>query len=103
MKQISIIGDWSNHPFISDGEDTGKYYIDGDISLENNIDGEDGIFYTIEQRHYEIYQGPYTVTPSEDSIVLQIDGCAAKDNITIDPIPSNYGLITWTGSHLLIT
>ena len=49
------------------------------------------------------YTGAYTVTPSADAQTLQTNGLRMTDNITIEPIPSNYGLITWNGSTITVS
>lgn len=42
----------------------------------------------------EAFHGSYTVTPNGAVQVLQTAGKLATDNITINPVPQNYGLIT---------
>lgn len=49
------------------------------------------------------YSGPYQVTPTQEQQVLSISGRQATEDIIIDPIPSNYGLITWNGSVLTVS
>lgn len=49
------------------------------------------------------YTGAYTFTPSAAAQVVEIKGLVAKEDITINPIPSNYGLITWNGSTLTVS
>lgn len=49
------------------------------------------------------YEGPYEVTPSEETQTLATDSLYMRGNITINPIPSNYGLITWNGSTLTVS
>lgn len=49
------------------------------------------------------YSGVYTVTPSAEAQVLPTNGLRMLDNVTINPIPSNYGLITWDGSVLTVS
>lgn len=49
------------------------------------------------------YTGNYTVTPSAEEQVLQTENLRMTDNITINPIPQNYGLITWNGSYLTVS
>lgn len=51
----------------------------------------------------EQYTGEYTFTPTADTQTIEISGMIATQDITINPIPSNYGLITWSGSVLTIT
>lgn len=49
------------------------------------------------------YHGTYTVTPSSTAQVLLTADLKCTDNITVNPIPSNYGLITWNGSSLTVS
>lgn len=74
---------------------------EGDLALFSNILGEVGIFTEV---HTDVqYTGEYTVTPSSDQQVLQTRDMVCYDNITVEPIPSNYGLITWNGSSLTVS
>lgn len=49
------------------------------------------------------YNGPYTVTPTQETQVLATEGYKMTDNVTVNPIPSNYGLITWDGSKITVS
>lgn len=49
------------------------------------------------------YQGPYEVTPSQQTQTLGTAGHELSQNITINPIPSNYGLITYNGAYLTVS
>lgn len=51
----------------------------------------------------EHYHGSYEVTPSSEAQVLDTDTLILDGNITINPIPSNYGLITWDGSKITVS
>ena len=51
----------------------------------------------------ETYKGAYTFTPSQQTQTIDIAGKQATQNITINPIPSNYGLITWNGATLTVS
>lgn len=51
----------------------------------------------------EIYDGPYEVTPVEAEQMLATAGLRLTQDITIHPIPSNYGKITWNGAVLRIS
>lgn len=50
-----------------------------------------------------VYNGPTTVTPSLETQTLATSGKKLNSNITINPIPSNYGLITYDGSVLTVS
>lgn len=49
------------------------------------------------------YTGATRVTPSSEEQVLQTGGLYVTEHIHIDPIPNNYGLITWNGSTLTVS
>ena len=51
----------------------------------------------------EPYDGEYTVTPSSGTQTLDTANKLLARNVTINPIPSNYGLITWNGSTLTVS
>lgn len=49
------------------------------------------------------YSGPYEFTPTDSTQTVSIDNLMATQDITINPIPSNYGLITWDGATLTVS
>lgn len=49
------------------------------------------------------YSGPYEFTPGNAPQVVEIANKKATADITIGPIPDNYGLITWDGSTLTVS
>lgn len=49
------------------------------------------------------YDGAYEVTPSGQTQTIPTYGRILTDNIVVNPIPSNYGLITWNGSTLTVS
>ena len=49
------------------------------------------------------YEGSYDVTPSDTTQTIEIKNKRATENIVINPIPSNYGKITWDGSVLTVS
>lgn len=49
------------------------------------------------------YEGEYTVTPGAQEQTLNTDHLYLMDNITINPIPNNYGLITYDGSIITVS
>ena len=49
------------------------------------------------------YNGPYEVTPTNEEQILSTFGRSMAHDITIAPIPSNYGLVTWDGTTLTIS
>ena len=49
------------------------------------------------------YSGEYEVTPTEETQVLETAQKLMARNVTVNPIPNNYGLITWNGSVLTVS
>lgn len=49
------------------------------------------------------YEGATEITPSETEQILQTKNFRMTENITVNPIPSNYGLITWDGSTITVS
>lgn len=50
-----------------------------------------------------LYEGSYEWTPTQQTQTIPIADKKAITDITINPIPSNYGLITWNGSTLTVS
>ena len=59
-----------------------------------------GQFYAIDAPYY---RGDYEITPTQGTQVLEMEGMRAARNVVVNPIPSNYGLITWNGSSLMVS
>ena len=49
------------------------------------------------------YEGEYVFTPSDEEQIIQTNNKVLLDNITINPIPSNYGKITYNGRTLTVS
>ena len=52
---------------------------------------------------YTAYDGAYEVTPTQETQILQTASKVMTRDVTINPIPSNYGLITWDGHTLTVS
>lgn len=52
---------------------------------------------------YSTYTGAYEVTPTTDTQTLSTEDLLMTANVVVNPIPSNYGLITWDGSTLTVS
>ena len=48
------------------------------------------------------YEGSYEFTPSQEEQTIEIAKQTAKQNITINPIPKNYGKVSQVGNDLVI-
>ena len=88
---------------VLDGELSLDLHIDGDMSLNIPVDGEAGTVIKVTEHDLPVYSGQTEVTPSEETQTLQTANRTVLQNIIINPIPSNYGLITWNGSTLTVS
>lgn len=75
--------------------------IGGDMSVNELYDGQFGNYIKVREADY--YHGPYEVTPSRDAQTLEVTDYTMTQNITISPIPNNYGLITYNGSTITVS
>lgn len=80
-----------NEPIVLDVEISEQY----DMTVGGNI--------VINKIGADPYEGEYVITPSGAVQILATKGKTAAQNITIQPIPQNYGLITWNGSILTVS
>lgn len=53
--------------------------------------------------HFPEYTGDYEFTPSRETQIIPTIQKVLLQNIKINPIPSNYGLITYNGSTLTVS
>lgn len=81
---------------VDDGAEA-RLYVDETEDVDLSIGAE-----YISGRAQE-YEGPYEVTPSNATQVLQVADKQATQDIVVNPIPSYYGLITWDGSKLKVS
>lgn len=84
--------------------------ISGSITLTNSIKGSltDGGFLSgnvqvAQTEKADAYMGPYTVTPSQDTQIVHVKDLKMVQNITVEPIPSYYGRVSYNGSVITIT
>lgn len=71
------------------------------ISKPNDISV--GLDTKIEAAITEHYRGSYEFTPTSEAQTIPVSGLLAERDITIQPIPNNYGLVEWNGSTLTIS
>lgn len=97
---------------ISEGGEAETITFDGDLDLIVNFDaefellipesGEVGIVTTLREGYPE-YTGETVITPSLERQTLATNMTTVRTDIIIEPIPSNYGLITWNGTTLTVS
>ena len=74
--------------------------LDGSLSAQRIMTATLSVPDTVEP---ERYAGPYEFTPTAQTQEIQIEWMMATQNIVINPIPNNYGLIAWNGSALTVS
>lgn len=86
---------------VLDGTCTLESRLDGTCSLESLLDGS--VLSVLKVNDFEYYTGTYEVTPTQETQILNTTNLMMAENVVINPIPSNYGLITWNGSVLTVS
>lgn len=49
------------------------------------------------------YEGEYDITPTNTAQVFSTEGKRCPHNFIVEPIPQNYGLITYNGSTITVS
>ena len=71
--------------------------------MSGNISAEAEIITKVRSTNYDEYDGPLEFTPTQETQTVLTDHLVVMSNITINPIPNNYGLITWNGAVLTVS
>lgn len=82
------------------------FVLDGGESLSFALVEDGTLTFDVSTPHSidaDVYEGSYEVTPSAETQTLNTSGLMMSQDVTINPIPSNYGLITWNGSTLTVS
>lgn len=75
--------------------------LDGELCLETVLDGEGTV--VIRAIGGDYYTGPTVFTPTNEVQRIATKDLAMPDDVTINAIPDNYGLISWDGSTLTVS
>lgn len=51
----------------------------------------------------DYFDGEYEYTPTDTEQTIPIIGLTARRNITINPVPPNYGHISWNGAYITVS
>lgn len=80
--------------------------LSGIADLDGSLSGESTLNGTIQIYDGEAppdYTGEYEVTPTQETQILETKRKRMVRNVTVNPIPEYYGLITWDGSVLTVS
>lgn len=92
---------YGNAVAIDGGEVQLSVQIDGgEISLSSCMDGDVGAFMPV---YPESYTGDLVVTPTRETQTLYTEHLTMPGNVIVNPIPPQYGLITYNGSVLTVS
>ena len=87
---------------VLDGDIGLNIVIDGAADLVLAHDGESGIVTQVHDQR-PVYHGEVDITPGAEAVTLSTRGKLMTDDIIVEPIPENYGLIAWNGSTLTVS
>ena len=73
---------------------------DGEVEMDLKMDGDPGIYMPL---YPPAYQGSLEITPSAETQTIETAGYMMPANLIVNPIPNNYGLITWDGATLTVS
>ena len=93
MTETIVLGGSLSLDFVSSGE----------LDLNHVQSGQGDLAIFRNEVPYPTYAGPLEVTPSAEAQTLETSMKTVTDNIVINPVPNNYGLITWDGSTLTVS
>ena len=88
-----------NDRVVIGGETNLVHKIDGQLSLTTQIDGDAGAYMPI---YPASYTGATEVTPSEETQTLLTHGLTVVQDIVVNPIPTNYGRITYMAGIITV-
>ena len=57
----------------------------------------------VEHTVLEPYADPYEVTPAQEAQILNTEDKVMTGNVTVNPIPNSYGLVSYNGFELTIS
>lgn len=49
------------------------------------------------------YEGEFEFTPADTAQIIPVGGYRLSQDIVINPIPSNYGHISWNGAYITVS
>lgn len=91
-----------NDIVVIDGEVELLAVMDGDLGLDNHLDGETGVITALRDGLPE-YTGETSVTPTSESQILNTAQKSVLENITVNAVPDIYGLVSFDDSILTIS
>lgn len=71
-------------------------HVDSDDAAALSVGGE------VYGGNIQPYEDDYIVTPSEQEQTLETSGKRLAQNVIVEPIPSNYGRISYSGSVITV-
>ena len=107
MSDVSeVVRDTYEASIVSDNYETGiasEYYEATVVDLDNISTIDDDVYYASISGNGEMYVGRYRVTPTRSEQVLATRGLTMVDDVVVEAIPNNYGLIERIGMSLRVS
>jgi len=77
--------------------------VTGGASIGASLSGSASVGAAVSAAVSMPYAGAYEVTPTAQAQTLPVGGTTPLQDIVVNPIPSNYGLITYNGSTITVS
>lgn len=99
-KGLTLLGNNVDINNLLHGDFSNGTEVNSTIDILEVLNGEYGSFQRVTS--YDTYKGETNIIPTQEVQVLQTLGKGMEDNIIIQPIPNNYGKITYNGAYLKV-
>ena len=73
------------------------------VVTHRNIEASAELTTVVWAKDHDYYQGDLEFTPTDETQTIATKDLVLSDDIIINPIPSNYGLISWNGRGILVS
>lgn len=73
------------------------------VIANHNIQTSTSLTTVVWAKDHDYYQGDLEFTPTDETQTIATKDLILGDDIIINSIPSNYGLISWNGRGILVS
>ena len=73
------------------------------VGVSTNGTVQAGISVSYQMIAGQYYEGGYEFTPSNEVQIIHTANKVVSQDITVHPIPQNYGLITYNGAYITVS
>lgn len=77
--------------------------VTGEAAIGASLSGSASVGAAVAKAVSLPYAGEYEYTPTAQAQTIPVGGTTPSQDIVVNPIPSNYGLITYNGSTITVS